>query len=261
VQVIVNPINLGVGGAVMRGYRSALADGMSIVVKLDGDGQMDPALIPNLIRPLARGVADYAKGNRFHDLRVFQKMPGIRLFGNAVLSFMAKASTGYWNLFDPTNGFTAISRPALLALPLEKISNRYFFETDILFRLNSIRAVVRDVNMQAFYGDEKSSLRISSIIPEFLVAHTVNFAKRIFYSYFLRDFSAASVELVLGLVLITFGFFFGAHEWIQSLNTGVPSTAGSVMIAALSLIFGMQLILAFLSYDIASTPKVPLCDQ
>jgi glycosyltransferase involved in cell wall biosynthesis len=261
VSVIHNSINLGVGGAVMAGYRAALADGAEIAVKLDGDGQMDASLIPRFIAPLLGKTADYTKGNRFYDLRVLQKMPRVRLFGNAVLSFMAKLSTGYWNLFDPTNGYTAISRRALSALPLERISNRYFFETDILFRLNSVRAVVRDVSMEAVYADEQSNLKISKVIPEFLLAHTVNFGKRIFYNYFLRDFSVASVELVLGILMFAFGAGFGAIQWAESIASGVPSTAGSVMISAVSLIFGLQLLLAFLSYDITSTPKIPLNDS
>jgi dolichol-phosphate mannosyltransferase len=261
VRVIRNHVNLGVGGAVMAGYRAALAEHMDVVVKIDGDGQMDPGLVSRFIAPLLERKADYTKGNRFYDLRVFQTMPRARLFGNAVLSFMAKLSTGYWNLFDPTNGYTAINRRALSALPLDKISNRYFFETDMLFRLNSIRAVVRDISMEARYEDEESNLKISKIIPEFLLAHTGNFFKRIFYNYFLRDFSVASIELMLGVTLLAFGAIFGAFQWGASIASSLPATAGSVMISAIALIFGLQFILAFLSYDITSTPKIPLAES
>lgn len=258
VQVLRNPVNLGVGGAVVAGYAQALADQADIVVKVDGDGQMAPALIPRFVAPLVQGKADYTKGNRFFDLRVMSKMPLVRLVGNAGLSFMTKLSTGYWNIFDPTNGYTAIHRRALSHLPLESISKRYFFETDMLFRLNTLRAVVRDINMEAVYGDEKSSLSVTKVLPEFAARHAVTFAKRIFYNYFLRDFSIASVELVAGVCLLTFGVVFGATEWLQSIRTDVPSTAGTVMISALSVLLGLQLVLAFLAYDISSTPRVPM---
>lgn len=108
VQVIYNAVNQGVGGAVMAGYRAAIAAGCDVIVKVDGDGQMDPALIPEFIGPIIAGNADYTKGNRFFNLEDVAEMPGLRIFGNAALSFMAKFSTGYWGLFDPTNGYTAI---------------------------------------------------------------------------------------------------------------------------------------------------------
>lgn len=258
VQVLRNPVNLGVGGAVMAGYARALADDADVVVKVDGDGQMDPALIPRFVAPLLSGRADYTKGNRFFDLRVMSKMPFVRLVGNAGLSFMTKLSTGYWHIFDPTNGYTAIHRSALSHLPLESISKRYFFETDMLFRLNTLRAVVRDINMDAVYGEEKSSLRVTKVLPEFAARHAIRLAKRIFYNYFLRDFSIASVELVAGICLFMFGVVFGLLAWADSIRTEVPSTAGTVMISALSVLLGLQLVLAFLAYDISSTPKVPM---
>jgi len=144
VRVLRHVRNLGVGGAVMTGYRQAVADGARVIVKIDGDGQMDPSLLPAFVMPILRGHADYAKGNRFWDLRQINQMPLLRRLGNLGLSFMAKASTGYWNVFDPTNGYTAIHADIAAHLPLDSISQRYFFETDMLFRLNTLRAVVVD---------------------------------------------------------------------------------------------------------------------
>jgi len=184
-------------------------------------------------------------------------MPKGRIFGNAVLSFMTKLSSGYWDLFDPTNGYTAIHADVVRFLPLEKISRRYFFETDMLFRLNTIRAVVVDVPMCARYADEVSSLKASRIISEFLFKHVRNFCKRIFYNYYLRDLSLASIELPVGLAMVGFGTGFGAHHWLGSVQQGVPTPAGTVMLAALPLLMGVQLILAFIGYDIASVPKRP----
>lgn len=255
VTVLFNPRNLGVGGAVMNGYRAAMADGAEVIVKIDGDGQMDPVLVPAFVNPIMRGEADYTKGNRFYDLTLVQSMPLVRILGNAALSFMAKFSTGYWNIFDPTNGYTAIHAGAARLLPLEKISQRYFFESDILFRLNIIRAVVVDVPMKAKYDAEVSNLRISGIIGEFLYKHMRNACKRIFYNYFLRDMSAASLELVMGILFLVFGTTYGLYHWISAAVSSSATPAGTVMVAAMPIILGLQLILSFLNHDMMTIPR------
>lgn len=258
IVVIRHAKNQGVGGAVMTGYQAALADGMDILVKIDGDGQMDPAMILEFADPIVAGEADYAKGNRFFNLNKIRRMPTARLFGNAILSLMCKLSSGYWNIFDPTNGFTAIHANAARHLPFEKISRRYFFETDMLFRLNNLHAVVVDVPMDAKYGNEVSNLKISKIAGEFLIKHFRNFLKRIFYNYYLRDMSLASIELPLGLLLLSFGIFYGGYHWMLSIENGVANTAGTVMLAAMPVLMGLQLILSFISYDISSVPRRPI---
>jgi dolichol-phosphate mannosyltransferase len=255
VVVLRNAENLGVGGAMMRGYRQAIEDGMDVIVKLDGDGQMDPAFVPALVSPLLTGEADYAKGNRFFDLAHIYRMPPARIAGNAVLSFMTKLSTGYWDVFDPTNGFTAIRADSARRLPMDRISQRYFFESDMLFRLGTLRAVVVDVPMEPVYGAETSGLSIPRIVPEFLFKHARNFLKRIFYNYFLRDMSLASFELVAGVPLLAFGIVFGIWNWAQSAGLGQPTPAGTVMLAALPIIVGLNFVLAFLAYDIANVPR------
>lgn len=255
VVVLANPVNLGVGGAVMHGYRQALADGMDIVVKIDGDGQMDPALLDEMIHPIREGEADYTKGNRFFDLEALRAMPRLRLYGNSLLSLLNKLSSGYWNIFDPTNGYTAIHRKVLALLPLHKISERYFFESDLLFRLNVCKAVVVDVPMPARYGDEVSNLKVGQIAGEFLFKHLRNFGKRLFYNYYLRDMSLASIELPLGLFLLLFGLGFGALHWIESARSGVVATTGTVMLSVLPVLMGLQFVLSFLAYDIAAVPR------
>ncbi|MDE2606453.1 MAG: glycosyltransferase family 2 protein [Burkholderiales bacterium] len=261
VSVVYHETNQGVGGAVMTGYRSAIEEGAEVIVKIDGDGQMDPALIPSFVGPIATGEADYTKGNRFFNLERIREMPSLRLFGNAALSFMTKLSSGYWDLFDPTNGYTAIHADVARQLPLAKISRRYFFETDILFRLNTIRAVVVDVPMDARYADEVSNLNISRIAGEFLMKNVRNFFKRIFYNYYLRDLSVASIELPLGLLLLAFGMSFGGIHWLRSVQAGVAASAGTVMLSALPTLMGLQLLLAFLNYDIGSVPRRPIHRQ
>jgi glycosyltransferase involved in cell wall biosynthesis len=258
VTVLLNDKNQGVGGAVMHGYMHALELGADVIVKLDGDGQMDPHYIKHLIRPILNGRADYAKGNRFFSIDGLRSMPRIRLLGNALLSFFSKISSGYWNLFDPTNGYTAISASTLALLPLAKISPRYFFESDMLFQLGCLRACVVDVPMEAVYADEKSNLKILHVVHQFLFKHLMNTCKRIFHNYFLRDFSLASIELVAGLCFSLFGFVFGAFHWEKSVTTGITATTGTVMLAALPIILGVQLLLSFLAFDIGATPNMAI---
>ncbi|WP_222565214.1 glycosyltransferase family 2 protein [Novilysobacter antarcticus] len=258
VAVLRNERNLGVGGAVMAGYRAAMSSGADILIKIDGDGQMAPELISRFIHPITHNLADYTKGNRFYDLRQVSAMPAARLFGNAVLSFMSKFSTGYWDIFDPTNGYTALHARVAANLPLERISNRYFFESDILFRLNTLRAVVVDIPMAARYADEVSNLRISKVFAEFLRGHLRNFSKRILYNYFLRDLSAASMQLVTGACLLAFGSIYGLIGWHDSSSSGVATPPGTVMLAALPVLVGIQLLLGFLASDMQSVPKTPI---
>lgn len=257
VSVIYNTENLGVGGAVVAGYKAALEAGAEVVVKLDGDGQMHPEDIATLVRPIELGEADYAKGNRFDSLDDLFLMPRIRIFGNAILSLWSKLSSGYWGVTDPTNGFTAIHRAALAKIGLDKLSKRYFFESDMLFRLNIAGAVVEDVALPARYGDEKSNLKIRKVLVEFPLKYTRNLLKRIFYRYYLREWSIASFELPLGLGLGIFGVWFGLSSFSAASEAGRATTAGQATIASLAIILGVQLMLSFLAYDIQSEPRIP----
>jgi glycosyltransferase involved in cell wall biosynthesis len=258
VQVVSNKTNQGVGGAMITGYRYALENTEAeIVVKVDGDGQMDPRKISALVSPIISKEADYTKGNRFDSLEDLEQMPKIRIFGNAVLSIFSKFSSGYWNITDPTNGFTAIQTSVLQRIRLEKLRKGFFFESDMLFRLSIIRAVVIDVPMPAKYGVEKSNLNIKKVIREFPQRHLVNLFKRTFYNYYLREWNVASFELPLGLILFFWGIGFGVTSWASASAAGVPATTGQVMLSAVPVILGFQLILAFLNYDVSSVPRRP----
>lgn len=258
VNVLYHDHNRGVGAAMVTGYKAAIDQKTDIIIKVDGDGQMDPSMIPRLIAPLLDNNADYVKGNRFYWLDSLRTMPMVRLIGNAGLSFLSKISSGYWNLFDPTNGFTAIHRTILEVLPLDKLHDRYFFESDMLFRLNVLQAVVVDVPMDSYYGDERSNLNIKKALLIFPWLHLRCFIKRLFYNYFLRNFSIASINLVLGVGMLVFGLGFGAIKWSESLITGLDATPGTVMLAGLPMIIGTQLILSFLAYDIEHVPSIPI---
>lgn len=258
VKVLYHDSNQGVGGAVMTGYRQALSDGHQVVVKMDGDGQMDPNYLSSLVAPLLSGAADYAKGNRFFDIYSLKSMPSVRLIGNASLSFIMKAASGYWEIMDPTNGYTALHRAALERLPLDRLDPRYFFECDMLFRLSTIRAVVQDVPMPAIYGDETSSLKVGRVLLDFPVRFLTRIIKRFFYMYILRDFNIGSIEALAGLAMLVFGTVFGVWHWVESAYTGKLTSTGTVMIAVLPVILGVQFLLSAVGYDIANRPSAPL---
>ena len=255
IRLVRRDTNGGVGAATLDGYRAAIADGARVVVKIDGDGQMAPELAAQFAAPVLRGEADYVKGNRFFSVATVGAMPVTRIIGNAGLSFMTKLSTGYWDLFDPTNGYTAIHAEMAAALPLEQIHPRYFFESDLLFRLGTIRARVVEIPLISHYADEVSHLSELRSLVSFPLLHLRNLIKRIVYNYFLRNFSLASVNLIVGLLLVAFGLIFGTSQWVQAMLTGVPATAGTVMLVALPFLLGVQLLLGFLAHDIAATPR------
>jgi hypothetical protein len=210
---------------------------------------MDTTRIGELIKPILNGSGEYTKGNRFFDVEAVRAMPKIRIVGNLGLSFFTKLSSGYWRVFDPNNGFTAISSKQLKSIPIDKIDNRYFFESDMLFRLNLAGATVTDVPMPAIYDDEKSSLKISRVLIEFPIKHARNLVKRIAYTYYLRDFNLASIELPVGVMLSLYGTGLGLKSWLTGLHTQQPTEPGTLILVALSILMGFQLVLAFFSFD------------
>jgi glycosyltransferase involved in cell wall biosynthesis len=258
VQIIRHERNRGVGAATVTGYGRAFIDGADICVKMDADGQMDPAYLPELIEPLVSGRADYVKGNRFHDATALRSMPLTRRIGNAGLSFLIKAASGQWHIFDPTNGYTAIHRSALGALELSRLHPRYFFESSMLIRLKEVGALIEDVPIPARYGDEQSHLSVGHTLMEFPWLLMKSGLKRILWQYFVADFNAVSLFLLTGLPLILFGAGFGVYHWILSLLNRTLASTGTVMLAVLPFILGFQLILQALVLDVGSTPPRPL---
>ncbi len=255
---ITHSCNQGVGGAMVSGYKKALEMGAQIVVKLDGDGQMSSADIPALISPLVAGQADFSKGNRFRDFSALNRMPFVRRIGNIALSFLAKAATGYWNCFDPTNGFLAIRGEVLALLPLDHVHKSYFFEISQLSQLYLTGACLRDVAIPARYEDEISNLSIAKVLLEFPPALFALFLKRILLHYFLYDFSIGSMYLLAGLPLFLFGLIFGSVEWINYASRNVPAPTGTVMLATLTVILGIQFLLSAVSIDLQSVPRDPI---
>lgn len=252
---LATPSNQGVGGATLTGYARALELGSEVIVKMDGDGQMSAEHLPLLLDAVVEHGYDYAKGNRFMAGASLAGMPRHRLFGNVVLTFFNKLASGYWHVFDPQNGYTAITADALRRLDMGAIHRRYFFENDMLIGLNLWNARVRDVAIPARYGDERSDLNPLHAGLKFPLLFAPRLWRRVYRKYVLHDFSPIALFLFAGLLLMLWGSLFGAYHWARSIQTGLPATTGTVMLAVLPLILGFQLILQAVVLDIQETPK------
>lgn len=253
--------NQGVGGAMLTGFRKALELGADVVVKIDGDDQMDLAYLPRLLVPILQLQADYTKGNRFRDFQALQKMPVIRRIGNMGLGFLTKAATGYWNLFDPTNGFLAIHGKVLAQLPLDRIDKTYFFETSMLAQLYLIGAVVKDIPMPARYGTEVSNLSIHWSLIEFSAKLLKTLIQRLVVKNLIYDFSMVSIYLLAGFPLLLFGLTFGITKWAEYSKRQLSAPTGTVMLPTLAVMIGIQFIIAAIEVDLRAVPSEPLVQQ
>jgi dolichol-phosphate mannosyltransferase len=249
-------VNKGVGAAFKTGCHKAMELEADILVKMDGDGQMDPSQLPKLVEPLLNNRADYTKGNRFWDLKELREMPGLRVFGNMILSFLLKLASGYWHLFDPTNGYIAVSSYLFSNINLDKIDNRYFFESSMLIQAGIHRFVVEDVPMPANYGTERSSLSVLRAMFTFPFRLVYGIFRRFLWQYLLFDFTAVSVFILVGVPALLWGVIFGAYVWIQNtMINQLPTPTGTIMLSVLPIIVGIQLISQAIVVDIGNTPK------
>ncbi len=258
VHLVQRADNGGVGAAMLSGYHRAVELGATIAVKMDGDGQMDPAYLPTLIEPIILGDADYVKGNRFLHMTQLAQMPLLRRLGNIGLSFLSKLSSGYWEIFDPANGYTAIDIGVAELLDSARIHHRWFFETSMLIELGALRAAVRDVYLPAKYGQEHSTLSETKVLRDFPPRLIAACLRRVWLQYFVRDFSAFSLFVIAGLALGLFGLGWGIWHWVETARTGVTATTGTVMLSVLPLILAVQLLLQAAVIDIGSSPQTPL---
>ena len=260
VEVLFNKENLGVGGAVIAGFERAAQEGCAVMIKMDGDGQMDPRYLERLISPLRNSRADLTKGNRFYDLDALQRMPWVRRVGNFSLNIVTKFASGHWHISDYTNGYLAIRSEVFTVLNKRKLDCGYFFEISLLIQLNVVRALVVDVPIPARYGDESSSLNIWTALTSFPWKLFRGLVGRFLWKYFIYDISSVTVFSVLGFLCLSFGVSFGAWKWIEAALTTRAQTAGTVSLAALPTIMGFQMILQALLLDVIDRPLQPISD-
>ena len=257
VHLLVHERNQGVGGAMKTAYQAAVDDGAEVVVKMDADGQMDPRYLDDLVAPALAGEAGYVKGNRLWSWTSARGMPRERLFGNLFLSLATKAASGYWSVFDPTNGFTAIRADVLKRLDPEAVENRYYFETNMLVELHLRRVIVQDVLMDARYQGEPSSLSVFTASIEFAARLIGSLIRRIALEYFVLDMRPGTLFGVLGAAGVFFGTSFGIYHWQRGEALGTSSLPGTVMVAAIPVIVGTQLLVQAMALDIVESRSFP----
>lgn len=260
VRVLFHETNQGVGGAMITGCQAALETDAEVVVKMDGDGQMDARFLRRLIAPLLAGKADFAKGNRFFDLRALRAMPLGRRIGNFGLTLLTKAASGFWHLSDPTNGYFALRRGALGLVNFHLLDRRYFFEISLLVQLNVVRAVAVDVPIPAIYADENSSLNPMRALLTFPGKLIRGFVHRIWWRYFIYDINIVSVFLLAGLFLFLGGGLFGAWRWSGNVQEGANQSAGTVALAMLPMLLGFQMLLQAMVLDVIDKPAQPVSE-
>jgi glycosyltransferase involved in cell wall biosynthesis len=161
-QVLVHRENRGVGASIVSGYRAALAEPGGrddVFVVMAGDAQMDPADLPRVVAPIARGEAGYVKGNRFASPEVWRAMPLFRRLGGEVLSRMTTRAIGV-SITDSQCGYTAIARWACDAIDLDALYPRYGYPNDLLAKLARQKVPIREVVVRPVYAGEASGLRV-----------------------------------------------------------------------------------------------------
>jgi glycosyltransferase involved in cell wall biosynthesis len=253
VTILRHEVNQGVGGAILSGHQRALEIGGDINVVMAGDAQMDPDYLPSLLDPIVDEGYGFTKANRFFSMESFATMPRHRIFGNVVLSFMTKLASGYWHLFDPQNGYTAIRQDVLQRLRLDKIARGYNFENDLLINLCILSVRARDVPIPAVYGMEISGIKLHRVIPRLSGSLFKGFWKRIWMKYVLWSFSPIALLLFTAIFLMLFGTGIGIFVLVNTLG---PKTAsvGTVLLSVGPLMTGIYMLIQALVLDIEETP-------
>jgi glycosyltransferase involved in cell wall biosynthesis len=252
VTLIRHENNLGVGGAILTGHQKALELGGNIDVVMAGDAQMNPDYLNKLLDPIVQDGYGFAKANRFFNRESFAGMPSHRVFGNVVLSFMTKLASGYWQLFDPQNGYTAISHESLKRLQLNKIALGYQFENDLLINLSILGVHAKDVAIPAMYGEEISGIKLSRVIPQISSLLFTGFWKRVWFKYVLWSFSPIALLLFTGIFLIIWGLGWGVFDVVYALGARSP-TAASALLSVAPLMTGIYMLIQALVLDIQET--------
>jgi glycosyltransferase involved in cell wall biosynthesis len=252
VELIEHERNLGVGAAIITGYKRAMEERIDVTAVMAADAQMDPADLETLVAPVARREVDYAKANRLFTGQAWEVIPRYRYLGNAFLSLMTKIASGYWHVADSQSGFTAISLEMLELLDLDRIYKRYGFPNDMLVHLNVWNGRVRDYPSRPIYGvGERSGIRLRKVVPTISWLLIKGFFWRMREKYVIRDFHPLVFFYLLGFVMGLLGLGLGIAEVILRIM-GNDITAATVVLVALLLIFGSQFSLFAMWFDMES---------
>ena len=239
----------GVGAATITGYRRALADGLDVVVVMNGDNQMDPDDLPTLVEPVARGELDYSKANRLSTGLAWQLIPKTRFFGNAILSMLTKVASGYWHVADSQSGYTVVSREMLEQLDLDHVYTNYGFPNDMLVHLNVWNARVRDFPSRPIYGvGERSNMRYRHVVPRIAWLLVRGFFWRLWEKYVKRDFHPLVFFYVMGFIATVAGVLLGLVV-VGYRIAGYSIPIATVVLVALLVISGLQFTLFAMWFD------------
>ena len=260
IYVLCHERNTGVGGAMVTGFQKAIELQADLVAKIDADGQMDPEYLDRFARAAVRFQCDYVKANRFAHIEKLPTMPGIRLTGNLLLTFLTKFVSGYWNVFDPQNGYVMITRKMLKRLDLKLLDSSYFFENSMLINLNIMRAKIAEIYLPAQYGSEESSMRLSRILATFPGKLLCGYLYRVYHKYVFRSLSPFALLLFFGIIAVSWGTVWGGMAWWRSYATQIPATTGTVILALLPLLLGWSSLLQALVLDVQDAGPCLLFD-
>ena len=248
--VIEQPTNLGVGAAITNGYRRAVDIGIDVVAVMAGDGQMDPNDLTLIIDPVISGKADYSKGNRLFTGEAWRKTPAVRYLGNAFLSMLTKIASGYWHIADSQSGFTAISRPALMALDLDRLYPSYGYPNDLLIQLNIRNFRVADVPVHPRYGvGERSSMNVMKVIPTVSFLLWRGFMNRLFVKYVIKDFHPLVFFYFFGVLFLIVGTIVGLSYSALRIISGVDIPTATIVLVAILINGGLQFLLFAMWFD------------
>ncbi len=249
IHLIRHDVNGGVGKAISSGYIWCRDNDVDIAVVMAGDGQMDPADLPNLLDPVVEDRADYTKGNRLVTGEAWKRIPHTRYLGNSGLTFLTKIASGYWHVTDSQTGYTALNRKALDLLPLENIFPRYGMPNDFLVTLNIYNMRVMDIPVNPIYGiGEKSGIKTGRAIVALSLLLLRLFIKRMVQKYIIRDFHPLIFFYALGVFLFVPGLVFGLHLLVTR-ALGVPVAPTSALFASFLFVTGLQSLLFAMLFD------------
>jgi glycosyltransferase involved in cell wall biosynthesis len=252
VEVLRSGKNEGVGAAIIAGYRRAIQDKIDVTCVMAADGQMDPDDLETLVRAVALDECDYAKANRLFTGQAWEIIPRTRYLGNAVLSFLTKIASGYWHVADSQSGYTAVNLETLKLLDLQRVYRRYGFPNDMLVHLNVINRRVRDYPSRPIYGvGERSGIRLRRVVPRISWLLIKGFFWRLREKYIIRDFHPLVLFYTLGFLLFAAGVVLGVVETGLRF-AGNPIPAATIVLVALFIISGLQLLLFAMWFDMES---------
>lgn len=241
-------VNKGVGAAIITGYKRALEDEMDMVAIMAGDNQMDPEQLPRLLMPIADGKADYTKGNRLISKNLRKGMSSWRSAGNFMLTMVTKIGSGYWQITDPQNGYTAISRQALESIDLDSVYTYYGYCNDLLIKLNAFGMRTMDVVMPARYGEEKSHIKYSRYIMKVAPMIFRGFLWRLKTKYIMLDFNPLVLFYFSSMIMIPAGLVLSVWLLIQYIQ-GYVVPSNYPIFTIFMLLSGIQFLLFAMMLD------------